>query len=106
MKRSTRLSRKTPLRRTSKKQGTQLRRYSELKREWWRTHTHCEICRKPIWHEPPHHTKGRGRYLCAVETWMAVCKACHRKIHEYGRWARANGYLPHLSVAHYPPHGL
>jgi hypothetical protein len=85
--------RKTPLRRSSKKQAAKLRKYGELKREFWRTHTQCEICRTPIFREPPHHTKGRGRWLLAVETWMAVCKACHRRIHDYGKWARELGYI-------------
>jgi hypothetical protein len=94
LKRKTSLKRRKPLSRSSTKRKAELRRYCELKREFWRTHRHCEICFVPIFQEPPHHTKGTiGPLFLAVETWMAVCKACHRRIHDHGKWAREQGYI-------------
>lgn len=40
-----------------------------------------------------HHRKGRGRYLLAEETWLAVNHASHDRIHRNPAWAYEHGYL-------------
>ena len=40
-----------------------------------------------------HHKEKRGKNLCNVETFLAVCRDSHNDIHRMPSWARANGYL-------------
>lgn len=40
-----------------------------------------------------HHMKGRGRFLLDESTWLGVCSACHRHIHENVAWAREHGWV-------------
>lgn len=92
MKRSP-LKRKTRLRRQSRKQKNRLQIYYWLREPWMKLHPICEICK-----EAPstdvHHRKYRyGPLLFDQRWWMAVCRRCHKKIHENVKWARQMGYL-------------
>jgi hypothetical protein len=51
----------------------------------------CEVCGHAG--DQVHHKEGRGKKLCAVNTFLAVCAGCHRRIHDNPAWARENGYL-------------
>jgi hypothetical protein len=51
----------------------------------------CEICGKVA--SDIHHKSGRGKNLCAMNTFMAVCRPCHMQIHDNPQWAKENGYL-------------
>lgn len=39
-----------------------------------------------------HHRKGRGKYLLDVETWLPVCRNCHRWIEEHPKEAKQAGF--------------
>lgn len=40
-----------------------------------------------------HHREGRGKNLNNTSTWLAVCRPCHRWIHQHPSKARALGLL-------------
>jgi hypothetical protein len=69
-----------------------MRLYNRLKTEWLLDHNWCEVCRAaPAGHI--HHKAGRlGRWLNDTSEWLAVCLACHDRIHANPAWARANGF--------------
>lgn len=39
-----------------------------------------------------HHKARRGKFLLRVDTWLPVCRQCHKEIEENGEWAREMGY--------------
>lgn len=84
---------RTPLKRVSSKQRKRLAEYSKLRKEYFKEHPMCECegCNKRA--EDIHHMAGRGRNTNKVETWMAVCRKCHDRIHANPSWARKVGYL-------------
>jgi hypothetical protein len=45
------------------------------------------------WSQDVHHKAGRGRNYLAPQTWMPVCRHCHRFIHDNGQEARKLGLL-------------
>jgi hypothetical protein len=73
------------------KQAELLKRYSDLRIGFLKTHPICEVdgCGDAT---DVHHKKGRGKYLLDVETWLAVSRSCHQKIEENPEWAKENGY--------------
>ncbi len=40
-----------------------------------------------------HHKSKRGKNLSSQQTFMAVCRNCHTRIHDNPAWARELGYL-------------
>ncbi len=88
--------RRTPLKRISNKQAAALRIYSKLRKQYLREHPYCEVALASgikLKATDIHHKAGRGPNLNNVDTWMAVCRDCHREIHENPSWARSKGYL-------------
>ena len=82
---------RTPLRRRSKKRAKQERKYSSKRADWIKG-KRCAVCSNKA--TEVHHTNGReGNRLLDEEYWLAVCRICHRAIHEHPEWARENGYL-------------
>lgn len=49
-----------------------------------------EYCTKNT--EDPHHTRGRGKYLLDVGTWLPVCRSCHIFIEANPEIAKERGW--------------
>ena len=84
--------RRTPLRRVSLKRQKALREYTKLRRKFLDKNRVCEVCKNSPSFDI-HHTKGRGLNLLVTDTWKAVCRDCHERIHRNPSWAREQGYL-------------
>lgn len=97
---------RTPLKRVSSKRSKELREYAKLRKAYLEAHPYCEVFLadfgvkykgKPL--DMPlatdiHHRKGRwGRRLNDTEYWLAVCRASHKRIHRYPKWAYQRGYM-------------
>lgn len=39
-----------------------------------------------------HHTRGRGKYLLVIETWLPACNPCNDYIEAHDAWAREKGF--------------
>lgn len=87
MKRSP-LKRKTPLRKRSPRKAKERADYARVSSEYLKDHPNCEI--GPViklaglsvncWGKSTHvhHMKGRGRYLCDTDYFLASCSGeCH-----------------------------
>lgn len=68
------------------------REYEKLRLQYLEAHPHCEVegCKKGS--DQVHHKEGRGKNLCDVKKFMAVCNPHHRKITDDPSWALAQGY--------------
>jgi hypothetical protein len=84
---------RTPLRWVSKRQSQRLAAYYQLKQLFLTVEPKCQYagCTNPS--TEVHHKAGRGRNLCNISTFMAVCNDHHRAIHHRPGQARKNGYL-------------
>lgn len=85
--------RKTRLSPISKKRQKDMKTYSALTKELLRAKPICEICltRKST---DCHHKHGRsGANYLDAQHFMALCRQCHREVHERPSWARERGYL-------------
>lgn len=100
MKRSP-IKRKTRLSPISQRRRAGLKEYAAVKHEYLAAHQVCEVwlaenpgSKKP---GPPateiHHRKGRGKYLCDTNYFLAVCREYHNLIHRNTKWAYEKGYL-------------
>jgi hypothetical protein len=76
----------------SYKQHEKLKEYRILRDAYMEEHKLCEVCTKYASNDL-HHKCSRGKHLCNINTFMAVCRACHERIHREDSWARENGYL-------------
>ena len=65
--------------------------YRPLRDAYMKDNPDCEICGKPS--NDLHHKAGRGKFLCDVTTFMAVCRKCHNFIHENPKKSRDSLYL-------------
>jgi hypothetical protein len=68
-----------PIARTTSKTAKNNRAYLVLNREFLKENPKCGAKLKGclVWSSEVHHKKGRGIYLLAVWTWLAVCQYCH-----------------------------
>ena len=86
--------RRTPLRRVSKKRAQALRVYRVTKADYLAGNSICEVCSESqatdIHHKLP---LGRGGKLNDSSIFLAVCRACHDKIHHDPKWAEEQNYL-------------
>ena len=55
--------------------------------------------------EDPHHSRGRGKYLLDVSTWIPVCRSCHIWIGNNHQEAEAKG-LVFSRLAETEPHKI
>jgi 5-methylcytosine-specific restriction endonuclease McrA len=98
------LRRKTPLKAKAgfKKSGGKLNAFSKRRRDEYKIykvarelylnkHPNCEVCGNVAM--DIHHKAKRGKNLSNMETFMAVCRICHNRIHDNPAWARENNYL-------------
>lgn len=93
MKRSGPIKRKTPLRRVSKKRRVSSAVYFDKRRKFLRALDICQVCNKANSQEV-HHKRGRyGSAYLDEHTWLAVCRPCHRGIHENPSESRKLGLL-------------
>jgi len=68
--------------------------YFELRETFLKQRPYCEI-NSPVCTGPAtcvHHTRSRGIYLLAQNTWMASCHHCNNYIEDHDQWARDNGF--------------
>lgn len=69
-----------------------LKEYRLVRDEFMRLHPKCQICGKES--TDLHHKNGRiGSNLTDVKTFMALCRKCHREVHDNPKLARGKGYL-------------
>jgi hypothetical protein len=70
-------------------------KYRALRSEFLSEHPLCEakLSGCAYWSCDVHHTAGRGRFLLAVETWLAACRSCHDWIERHRRQARELGLI-------------
>ena len=70
---------RTPIKPKSKKQAALDKAYSLLRIPFMQNNPMCQAalvgCQGGS--TDVHHKKGRGKYLLATNTWMAVCRTCH-----------------------------
>lgn len=93
------LRRKTGFKKTGKKlnpfsqRGKQRNEsYRQVRKEYLEEKDYaCEVC--GVYATDIHHKKGRGKNLCEKESFLAVCRKCHTRIHDNPAWARENNYL-------------
>lgn len=122
LKRSTTPLKRTPLRRVSKKRRKEMDEYSHKRRIFLERNRACQVALDELGgakqydvyamqrgvcfvefngtsHQIPasediHHTLGRtGTNYLDENTWLAVSRANHERIHQNPSWARAHGYL-------------
>ena len=66
--------------------------YSEARKEYFeKVQGNCEACGAQA--TDIHHKSKRGKNLSSQQTFMAVCRNCHTRIHDNPAWARELGYL-------------
>ncbi len=93
--RSTKPIARSPLKRVSKKHAKELRTYSKLRKAFLEEHTTCQAHTPACWGpvQDIHHVFGRGKYLNAIGTWLAICRPCHIWVHDYPSEARTRDLL-------------
>lgn len=71
--------------------------YRRLRAKFLRVHRFCECCplrgRKPARSREVHHKRFRGRHYLEIETFLAICRPCHRHLHDNVKWAFEVGVL-------------
>lgn len=87
------IKRKTRLKPISDKRKAEHKTYMALRAVFLAKSHECQVCQKAK-AKDVHHKKGRhsGNYL-NTETWLAVCRPCHRWIHDNPAKAREQGFL-------------
>jgi hypothetical protein len=84
-----------PILRRSARMAKLMREYNQRKAAFFYEHPYCWVCK--IDGATPaidvHHTKGRGKYLLDISTWVPVCRECHYFIHQHPAWAYAEGWM-------------
>lgn len=69
-----------------------LKEYRLVRDEFMRLSPKCQICGKES--TDLHHKNGRiGSNLTDVNTFMALCRKCHREVHDNPKHSRKNGWL-------------
>jgi len=92
LNRSKKKKEKKRLRKVSRKRAKEIAIYSALAKDFKKAHPVCQVCRHNRTKDV-HHKEGRGPNLNNVATFIAVCRGCHKYIHDNPSWARERGYL-------------
>jgi hypothetical protein len=75
---------KTRIKPVSTKQAKALTEYAKVRKEFLAEHLYCEAklegCQTVA--SDVHHTAGRGTNLSNADTFLAVCRTCHRFIED------------------------
>lgn len=80
------------MRQVSVKRSREMKIYAKLRKELLSQFPACQVCGKRK-STDCHHKSKRGKNYLNVETFMAVCRSCHDRIHANPKWARENGLL-------------
>jgi hypothetical protein len=84
-----------PMRRVSKTRQKENKLYTQVRKEYILAHPKCQVCEV---HPSTdiHHRRGRWKSRLTDATFfLAVCRACHDKIHHNPEWAYATGLMLH-----------
>lgn len=76
--------------RTTEKRRKESEIYNQLRIDFLRDHPLCEarcIGECTRYATEVHHKKGRGKYFLQIDTWLAICPACHHWVTENSREA-------------------
>lgn len=79
----------------SNKHAAELKIYYQLRDNFLKERTECEIRKQGCWivATQVHHDRGRGKYLLVVSTWKAVCSGpCHGEITDHSKEAIEDGH--------------
>lgn len=91
------LTRRTPMRKVSKKRAVQNREYSKLRKQFLEEHPFCEVAlSKGMLFQScdiHHIDKRNGKRLLDTSKWMAVSRTGHDWIHANPKLARERGWL-------------
>ena len=68
--------------------------YKKARLEYLQNHLNCGVCKKVAKLDIHHLFGRRGELLYDKTRFLAVCRECHREIHNNPAWAIHNGYLP------------
>ena len=80
------------MRKVSKKRAEQNRKYKKIRDQFMEENPDCERCGN--YATEIHHKNGRnGERLLDSDYFMAICRNCHRYIHEHPKEAREKGWL-------------
>ena len=81
------------LRQVGQSRSHLLRMYAERRRLFLAEHCWCDVCCRGRASEV-HHARGRaGKLLLDTRYWLAVCRRCHRWIHDNPKAAQFQGWL-------------
>lgn len=77
----------------SAKRKERMKAYKVLREAFLEAHPVCMVCgQRPS--SDIHHKAGRfGSRLNDTDNWLAVCRICHRDIHDNPKWAYEQGHL-------------
>jgi len=83
-----------PIRKVSKKREVENREYAKLRKKFFENpgNIFCAVFPHLLATEI-HHTRGRGKYLNDVSTWLAVSREGHIWIHENVKLATERGFM-------------
>jgi hypothetical protein len=79
------------------KKREERKKYKTLRGEYLHNHPTCECgteadpCKETA--TEIHHKAGRASFLNRVDTWMAVARICHNRIHDNPKDSYAKGHL-------------
>jgi hypothetical protein len=92
-KKPTKIKQTGRIRPISGKQRIKNQDYSKLREVFLKGHPLCEakLCNCEKIATDVHHKKGRGVYLLAIETWLAICRTCHQWVEEHPDEAKQKG---------------
>jgi len=76
----------------SPRKAAENRLYSLRAKRFKDEHPVCEVCGVRRTNDV-HHKEKRGKNTMREDTWLAVCRRCHREIHNNPSAARAAGWL-------------
>lgn len=81
-----------PIRQVSEKRKSLNAQYSKLRAEFLEKFPQCQVegCKEAAC--DVHHRGRRGKNLCRVDLFMAVCRQHHDTIEVNGLWAKSMGY--------------
>jgi hypothetical protein len=82
---------KKPIKKASKKMGSDLREYGKLRKQFLLENPDCCVYPEEKATEV-HHAAGRGMYLLDITTWRPVSRRGHIKIELEPEWAKEHGF--------------
>lgn len=77
----------------SKRRKKEVAEYSELRMEYLKPWTTCEVCKEKIATQIHHKAGRRGKQLNNTQDFLKVCMDCHIRIHAQPLWAKKHGYI-------------